>query len=210
VRALAGISVERVRLSLLDLDEEVASEGPLLCTHWGVSGPAVLRASAWGARALHTARYRCRVRIDWLAGTQASTWIDTQRRTTGARPLRATPPPGLPRRLWEALANAASIPDGQVWAQLTSVHREVLAERLNACDLTMTSKGVFKEEFVTAGGVARTELDWRTMESRRAPGLFFAGECIDVDAITGGYNFQNAWTTGWLAGQAMALRLTGR
>ena len=207
LRALSGLSVERVQLSLLDLAEPVMTVGPLLCTHWGLSGPAVLRASAWGARLLSDAGYRCRVRIDWLAGASAAAWIDTQRQGAGRRLVRAIAPPGVPRRLWEALCAVAGIPaDGQ-WAHLTAARRTVLEATLNACDLAMTGKAVFKEEFVTAGGIARQEVHWRTMESRRTPGLYFAGECLDVDAITGGFNFQNAWTTGFLAGQAMAARL---
>jgi len=207
LRALSGLSVEHIQLSLLDLAEPVMTVGPLLCTHWGLSGPAVLRASAWGARLLSDAGYRCRVRIDWLAGASAAAWIDTQRQGAGRRLVRAIAPPGVPRRLWEALCAVAGIPaDGQ-WAHLTAARRTVLEATLNACDLAMTGKAVFKEEFVTAGGIARQEVHWRTMESRRTPGLYFAGECLDVDAITGGFNFQNAWTTGFLAGQAMAARL---
>jgi len=207
LRALSGLSVDEVHLSLLDLAEPVNTTGALLCTHWGMSGPAVLRASAWGARVLAEARYRCRVRIDWLAGAPAAAWIDAQRQGAGRRLVRAIAPSSLPRRLWEALAGVAGIPaDGQ-WAHLTAAGGAALAASLNACDLTMTGKALFKEEFVTAGGISRQEVHWRTMESRRTPGLYFAGECLDVDAITGGFNFQNAWTTGFLAGQAMAARL---
>lgn len=207
IRALAGVSVERVRLRLASLAEPIATEGPLLCTHWGLSGPAVLRASAWGARALHAAGYRCTVEIDFLDGEDATSWIDAQRRSSGARLVRTTPHAALPRRLWEALVTLAGIADDQPWSQLTAAQRTALGGRLGACAVAMTGKGVFKEEFVTAGGVARQEVDWRTMESRRCPGLHLAGECLDVDAITGGFNFQSAWTTGWLAGHAMASRL---
>jgi predicted Rossmann fold flavoprotein len=207
IRALAGVSVDEVHLTLLDLAEEVATRGPLLCTHWGLSGPAVLRASAWGARHLAAAGYRCRVRIDWFAGAPAAEWCATRRREHGAKLPKNTPPAQLPRRLWEALLLRAGVPDGIGWAQLTKERMAALAGDLGACIVSMTGKSTFKEEFVTAGGIAREEINWRSMESRDHPGLFIAGECLDVDAITGGFNFQNAWTGGWLAGQAMAERL---
>jgi predicted Rossmann fold flavoprotein len=205
--ALAGVSVEHARLTLLDIDEEIITQGPLLCTHWGISGPAVLRASAWGARSLAAVGYRCRVSIDWLNGQDAVTWCADMRRTSGAKLLKNTPPTTIPRRLWEALLQRANIADGMGWAQLARDQLEAVTQQLNACTLSVTGKSTFKDEFVTAGGLARTEVNWRTMESRHHPGLFVAGECLDVDAITGGFNFQNAWTTGWLAGHALAARL---
>jgi predicted Rossmann fold flavoprotein len=209
IHALSGVSVPLVQLSLHGLREEIRTEGPLLCTHWGLSGPAVLRASAWGARLLHEAAYRCEVRIDWLAGASADAWCAQQRRDHGAKLPRSTPPAALPRRLWEALLDAGGFTAEVAWAQWPRDQLTRLAQQLNACPIRMTGKGVFKEEFVTAGGVARDEVSWRTMESRRCPGFYCAGECLDVDAITGGFNFQNAWTTGWLAGKAMAQRLCG-
>lgn len=207
IKELAGLSVENVHLTLLDLTEEITTTGPLLCTHWGFSGPAALRASAWGARVLAAVNYRCRVRVDWLAGASATDWCAGMRKNHGAKLPKNAPPSAIPRRLWEALLQRAGIRDGIGWAQLTKEQMESLAGQLNACTVTMTGKSTFKDEFVTAGGVAREEVTWRTMESRKAPGLFIAGECLDVDAITGGFNFQNAWTSGWLAGNAMAERM---
>lgn len=207
IRALSGVSVPLAHISLHGLAEGISASGPLLCTHWGLSGPAVLRASAWGARLLHAADYHCEVRVDWLGGTSGTALCDSMRRAHGGRLPRNTPPPQLPRRLWEALLDTSGISDGVPWAQLSREQLASLIQRLNACPIAMTGKGVFKEEFVTAGGVARDEVSWRTMESRRCPGFHCAGECIDVDAITGGFNFQNAWTTGWLAGNAMGERL---
>jgi predicted Rossmann fold flavoprotein len=208
---LAGVAVEDVRLALPDLDEPYQSRGPLLCTHWGVSGPAVLKASAWAARSLHRAGYRCRLIIDWLPddpeGSPAA--IADRRRRQGAQLVRTHPPSPLPRRLWEALLARAGIDPERTWAQLTAAQSSALHGMLHACPLQMVGKGVFKEEFVTAGGVDRAAVSWRSMESRRHPGLFVAGECLDVDAITGGYNFQHAWTSGYLAGLAMAQRLAG-
>jgi predicted Rossmann fold flavoprotein len=208
LRELAGLSVDQVQLTLLDVGEDITTQGPLLCTHWGISGPATLRASAWGARVLATANYHCRVRIDWLAGASASAWCATMRASSGAKLPKNTPPAAIPRRLWEALLQRADIRDGMGWAQLSKEQLTALSEQLNDCTLTMTGKSTFKDEFVTAGGVARDQVHWRTMESRTAPGIFIAGECLDVDAITGGFNFQNAWTSGWLAGQEMAKQLS--
>lgn len=208
IRELSGLSVEPVHLTLLDLAEEITTRGPLLCTHWGFSGPAALRASAWGARLLAAVNYRCRVRVDWLAGASASDWCAGMRRNHGAKLPKNAPPAAVPRRLWDALLLRAGVVDGVGWAQLTKEQMEGVATQLNACTVAMTGKSTFKDEFVTAGGVARDEVTWRTMESRKAAGLFIAGECLDVDAITGGFNFQNAWTSGWLAGNAIAERLS--
>ncbi|HEX3131954.1 MAG TPA: NAD(P)/FAD-dependent oxidoreductase [Planctomycetota bacterium] len=207
IRELAGLSVENVHLTLLDLAEEITTRGPLLCTHWGFSGPAALRASAWGARLLATVNYRCRVRVDWLGGASAADWCAGMRNYHGAKLPKNAPPSAIPRRLWDALLLRAGVVDGVGWAQLTKEQMEAVAGQLNACTVAMTGKSTFKNEFVTAGGVAREKMTWRTMESRKAPGVFIAGECLDVDAITGGFNFQNAWTSGWLAGNAMAERL---
>jgi predicted Rossmann fold flavoprotein len=207
IKELAGLSVESVHLTLLDLAEEITTTGPLLCTHWGFSGPAALRASAWGARVLAAVNYRCRVRVDWLAGASAAEWCAGMRKNHGAKLPKNAPPSAIPRRLWEALLQRAGIRDGIGWAQLNKEQMEALTGQLNACTVSMTGKSTFKDEFVTAGGVARAEVNWRTMESRKAAGVFIAGECLDVDAITGGFNFQNAWTSGWLAGNAMAERL---
>lgn len=207
IRELSGLSVDPVHLTLLDLAEELTTTGPLLCTHWGFSGPAALRASAWGARLLATVNYRCRVRVDWLAGASAADWCAGMRKNHGAKLPKNAPPSAIPRRLWDALLLRAGVVDGVGWAQLIKDQMDALAGQLNACTVAMTGKSTFKDEFVTAGGVAREEVTWRTMESRKAPGVFIAGECLDVDAITGGFNFQNAWTSGWLAGNAMAERL---
>ncbi len=207
IHALAGLSVENVHLTLLGLEEVITTQGPLLCTHWGFSGPAALRASAWGARQLAAVNYRCRVSVDWLGGASATEWCANARKANGAKLPKNSQPAAIPRRLWDALLLRAGVIDGIGWAQLTKEQMEALAAQLNSCTVAMTGKSTFKDEFVTAGGVAREEVSWRTMESRKHPGLFIAGECLDVDAITGGFNFQNAWTSGWLAGNAMAERL---
>ncbi len=204
IRTLAGVAVESVTVTLLDTEEKIITHGPLLCTHWGISGPAVLRASAWGARALAAANYKTRITIDWLNGENAQEWCDNMRASSGGKLIKNTTPSVIPRRLWEALVQQAGIAETGTWSQLARDQVASLARQLNECPLTMTGKSTFKDEFVTAGGLARDEINWRTMESRQHAGLFLAGECLDVDAITGGFNFQNAWTTGWLAGNAMA------
>ena len=204
---LAGTSVPLAQVKLLDLAEPVHTEGPLLITHWGLSGPAVLRASAWGARLLHAVDYRCRLEVDWLGDGTAEQTVTTLRQQHGGKQISNAPAPGaLTKRLWTALIDRAGIDPQRVLSQLRRQEHLALVEQLGACPFDMVGKSTFKEEFVTAGGVCRDEIHWRRMESSIRPGLFFAGECLDVDAITGGFNFQHAWTSGYLAGQAMADR----
>jgi predicted Rossmann fold flavoprotein len=181
--------------------------GPLLITHWGLSGPVVLRLSAWGARKLHQCGYRFRLLIDWLPemtretlGEQIQHWI-----TGNARKQVATScPVELPRRLWGALVREAGIPAERTWGEAGSKMAGRLIENLKNTELPVAGKSTFKEEFVTCGGVKLSEVDFKTMESKVCPGLFLAGEMLDIDGITGGYNFQNCWTTGHLAGLGMA------
>ena len=202
---LAGVSVPHARVRLDGAKE--THEGPLLVTHWGLSGPAVLKASAWGARLLHGHDYRLGLTVNWLPELnpdQVSETLARARDGDARRTILAAGPFELPQRLWRSLAAAAGAEEGTRWADasnklLTALHTEVHAGRFE-----VQGKGVFKEEFVTAGGVSLKEVDFRTMESRLVPGLHFAGEILDIDGITGGVNFQSAWTTGWLAGLAMA------
>lgn len=205
--ALAGVAVPQadVRLVLPDAPP-LEQRGAVLITHWGLSGPAVLKLSAWGARALHAARYRAQVQVNWLPAWTADQIRQQFREMRAQSPKKAiatTAPVPLPRRLWSYLVERAGLSPNQRWANLSRPQIHQLLTHLTQTTLDMCGKGVFKEEFVTCGGVCLDEVDFRTMESRRCPGLHFAGEILDIDGITGGFNFQSAWTTGWLAGQAM-------
>jgi predicted Rossmann fold flavoprotein len=204
LHALAGVSSPnaRVKISGTPLDET----GPLLITHWGLSGPSILRASAWGARLLAARDYKFNVQIQWLADydhKRVATVVQDARRHHSRKYVTSWSPMGLPHRLWERLVVAAGINEGITWNTLSKQGAEALGRELCAGEYKVTGKSMYKEEFVTCGGVALKEVDFRTMQSRVCPGLYLAGEVLDIDAITGGFNFQSAWTTGWFAGRAM-------
>jgi hypothetical protein len=202
---LAGFAAEHaeVRVPGTKLQES----GPLLITHWGMSGPAILKLSAWGARLLHDRDYRFDLTVNWVAPRGIDEILAELVRLRAEHPRRQMAgwnPFGLSQRLWERLASAAGAEPSQPW---TSVSNEVLkafAHELGGGRFSVAGKSLFKEEFVTCGGVRLDEVDFKTMESRCCPGLYFAGEVLDIDALTGGFNFQSAWTTGCLAGRAMA------
>jgi hypothetical protein len=205
VRELAGVSVEAVEASVPGT--ALRERGPLLLTHWGLSGPAILRLSAWGARELHGFNYRFPLRLNWLPhlGTEAlAAELQSRCASQPARFVMNTPITSLSARLWERLARAAGIPGDTRWAALSRSGRHQLVQQLLRTELSVTGKSLNKDEFVTCGGVRLSEVNFKTMESRLCPGLHFAGEMLDIDGLTGGFNFQAAWTTGWLAGQALA------
>ena len=205
VRGLAGLAVDDAEVSVPGT--KLRERGHLLFTHWGVSGPAVLRASAWGARELHARGYRFEAVVHWLPGDgpdALAARLESLRQTHPARLVANTPPPPLPGRLWEALAAAAGISAGTRWSHLPRAALRQLVNQLRETRLGVTGRSLNKDEFVTCGGVRLAEVEFRTLESRVCPGLHLAGELLDVDGITGGFNFQAAWTTGWLAGRAMA------
>ncbi|MBM3821649.1 MAG: NAD(P)/FAD-dependent oxidoreductase [Verrucomicrobia bacterium] len=205
VRELSGLSVADVELSVEGSAKRLRERGALLFTHWGLSGPAVLRLSAWGARALHECGYQFSLRVSWLPqlGMEGvRQWLEQQRKESAAKLLTNQTPPGLPSRLWAALLALERL--GGKWAELSNAAAHRLSDRLVRTELRVVGKSLNKEEFVTCGGVKLGEVDFKTMESRRCSGLYFAGEILDVDGITGGFNFQAAWTTGWIAGRAMA------
>jgi len=205
LRELAGVSVESVEASVPDT--ELRQREALLVTHTGLSGPVILRLSAWGARVLHDRNYRFPLHLYWLPKLdpeEIATELQWRRSQQPARLVVNTPIPPLPTRLWEQLALAAGIKRDTRWAALTRSDQHNLLQQLIRTELQVTGKNLNKEEFVTCGGVRLSEVNFRTMQSRICPGLFFAGELLDIDGITGGFNFQAAWTTGWIAGNAMA------
>lgn len=206
LRALAGVSVPDAEVKVSSA--KLCERGPLLLTHWGLSGPAVLRLSAWGARKLHAVDYRFALAVNWLPEISADMLaqeFQRRRETQGAKTVTNVPLPPLPTRLWAALVAQAGLPVESRWASLTRDHSLRLMRQISQTELGVTGKSLNKDEFVTCGGVRLREINFKTMESRLCPGLYFAGELLDVDGITGGFNFQAAWTTGWIAGRAMAI-----
>ncbi len=205
VRELAGVSVETVEVSVPAAG--VRERGALLLTHQGLSGPAVLRASAWGARALHDLGYRFALRVNWLphlTGDGVAAEVQRRRACEPGRLVVNAPFAPLAARLWRRLVLAAGIEHGTRWAELTRAGQQRLVHQLLGTELPVTGTSANKEEFVTCGGVRLAEVGFKTMASRVCPGLFLAGELLDIDGLTGGFNFQAAWTTGWIAGRAMA------
>jgi predicted Rossmann fold flavoprotein len=204
---LSGLSVEKVKVKAGGT--KLTTEGPLLLTHWGMSGPAILKLSAWGAREFAEFNYNFTIEINWVPEfTQlALTKTLNEIRIAEARKQIATfSPVPIPQRLWERLLIAAEINPTTPWAHINNQQLDKLYKQLTQAEFKVTGKSMFKDEFVTCGGVKLSEINFKTMESRKQPGLFFAGEVLDIDGVTGGFNFQNAWTTGWLAGQAAAER----
>jgi len=205
LKDLSGLSVEDVASSVQGTP--LRERGPVLITHWGLSGPAVLKLSAWGARELAACNYQFTLGVNFSPAhsrDQARAALATHRGQHPKRQVSNGGPFTLPSRLWERLVAAAGIGPTTPWAQTSNDALQALAGQVAAAAFTVTGKSTNKEEFVTCGGVKLTEVDFRTLESRKVPGLFFAGEMLDIDGITGGFNFQAAWTTGWLAGRAAA------
>jgi predicted Rossmann fold flavoprotein len=203
IEGLAGVSVENVTLKM----DALTQRGPMLITHWGLSGPAVLRLSAWGARILFEKKYRSTLTVNWLGEYKLDSalevlqrnkdWHENARKKVAAQPAFSQ----IPVRLWKQLTQFIG---DKNWGDVSKAELRKLAEELTAGQFMIQGKGLFKEEFVTCGGVKLNEVDFKTMQSQIVEGLFFAGEVLDIDGITGGFNFQSSWTTGWLAGNAMA------
>jgi hypothetical protein len=205
LRELAGISIETVEASVPGM--RLSERGPLLITHQGMSGPVILRLSAWGARLLHGLNYQFPLRINWLPLLEASALsqrLDYLRANQPARLVINTPLAPLPSRLWERLVLASGAARETRWASLSRSAQHRLVLQLGATEFQVTGKTLNQDEFVTCGGVPLAEVDFKTMESRICAGLYFGGELLDIDGLTGGFNFQAAWTTGWIAGQSMA------
>jgi predicted flavoprotein YhiN len=205
LRALAGVSVEQAEASVPS--SGLCERGPLLVTHWGLSGPVILRLSAWGARELGDLNYQFPLQVNWLPqlnAEQLARELQSRRESQGAKLVVNAPIAPLTARLWEALVLAAGLSRESRWASLSKPQQQSLIQQLSRAEFQVAGKSLNKDEFVTCGGVRLSEVNFKTMESRVCPGLHFAGELLDIDGITGGFNFQAAWTTGWLAGNAMA------
>jgi predicted Rossmann fold flavoprotein len=205
---LAGVSVKSAIVKLPTTGKTPLTQtGALLITHWGVSGPAILKLSAWGARLLSESRYKIALTINWLPDFQ----IDKLRELILAvksqlpqKTIQNSCPVPIPHRLWESLTSYVGIQPNDRWAGLANKTLDRLIQELARGEYQITGKGAFKEEFVTCGGIDLKSVNFQTMESKLAPGLYFAGEILDIDGVTGGFNFQSAWTTGYLAGVAMS------
>ncbi len=186
---------------------DLESEGPLLITHWGMSGPGILRLSAWGAQLLHELNYKFNIRVNWLPDFHeegALRQLMQIKEIEGKKTVLRTKSFDLPKRLWISLVKASNISEADKWADISKVQLQNLAKQLTNCRFQVDGKSTFKEEFVTAGGVDLKEINFKTFESKILPNLFFAGEVINIDAITGGFNFQNAWTGAFIAANAIA------
>jgi hypothetical protein len=205
INQLMGVSVEKARVKIAGTKLE--QEGPLLITHWGLSGPVVLRLSAWGARELSTNNWQFTTIINWtpaFSEQQLAAQFQTLRYDIGPQKVEHKNPLGLPQRLWEFMVSWSEVRKDIRWADLTAKEQHRLVKNLSACEFQIKGKTTFKEEFVTAGGIKLNEVDANTMMSKRSAGLFFAGEILDVDGITGGFNFQHAWTSGFIAAKSVA------
>ncbi|MFA6960529.1 MAG: NAD(P)/FAD-dependent oxidoreductase [Opitutaceae bacterium] len=205
IRGLEGLTVPAAATSVQGT--KLKDMGGLLITHWGMSGPAILKLSAWGARELANRDYKFTLVVSWAEGRTVAQTLETlvsARLANLKKQIATWNPFALPSRLWERLIVAAGIAPETVWTSVSNVSLQALAGQVAAAEFTVEGKSLNKEEFVTCGGVRLREVDFKTMESRQCPGLHFAGEVLDIDGVTGGFNFQAAWTTGWLAGRAMA------
>jgi predicted Rossmann fold flavoprotein len=200
IRELMGVVVDPALVKITG--SKLQEKGPVLITHWGLSGPAILRLSAWGARLLAETDWQFKVLINWVPAYHEQSlleFIRQFRNEKGALKIQNRNPFGLPQRFWEWILAEAGAGLDTKWGELPGREQNKLVKLLAAMELEIKGKTTFKEEFVTAGGISLSEVDPATMESRLHPGLYFAGEVLDVDGITGGFNFQHAWTSGWLA-----------
>ncbi len=209
LRELSGLSMNpvEVRLPLHGQKKPLTQTGPVLITHWGLSGPVILKLSAWGARALHDQGYQGTVSINWLPQQnqdEVRALLQQARQAGGKRAISNYNPTPAPKRLWVYFLQRAQLDPHSPWTTLSNKAINQLTQELCQGKYLVQGKGVFKEEFVTCGGIHLKEINFKTMESRLCSGLYLAGEILDIDGITGGFNFQSAWTTGWLAGQAIA------
>ena len=208
IKGLAGIATEAsVQIKFNSKNTNLESKGPLLVTHWGMSGPAILKLSAWGARELHSENYKFQIMVNWLPEKNSEAIIEELKELKlkeAKKQVIKYSRFGLPKRLWQSLVNAAEINSEITWAEINKNQLETLSNQLCKAEFQVDGKSTFKEEFVTAGGVDLKEVNFKTFESRLHKNLYLAGEVLNIDAITGGFNFQNAWTGGCLAAKAIS------
>jgi predicted Rossmann fold flavoprotein len=204
IKELPGIATQ---VSVKVIGSKLESTGPLLITHWGMSGPAILKLSAWGALILHDKNYQFAIEVNWLneiETEEAETLLKELKQEHAKKTIAKKSPLEIQNRLWESLVLASGIGTETKWADLSKIQLHNLASQLTKCIFQVNGKSTFKEEFVTAGGIDLKEINFKTMESKLHPNLYFAGEIVNIDAITGGFNFQNAWTSGFIVANAIA------
>jgi len=204
IKELPGIATQ---VSVKVIGSKLESTGPLLITHWGMSGPAILKLSAWGARILHDKNYQFAIEVNWLNDIdteEAETLLKELKQEHAKKTVAKKSPLEVQNRLWESLVLASGIGAETKWADLSKIQLQNLANQLTKGIFQVNGKSTFKEEFVTAGGIDLKEINFKTMESKLHPNLYFAGEIVNIDAITGGFNFQNAWTSGFIVANAIA------
>jgi len=204
ITALMGVVAEKASVKIAG--SKLSDEGPLLITHWGMSGPAILKLSAWGARELADKNYHFTIHVNWITDCNEQSlreqWQNIRNNHSGQK-IGNRNPFNLPNRLWIYLLNTSGISEDIRWADLPGKEQNKLIKNLVAQEFAVKGKTTFKEEFVTCGGIKLSEVDANTMESKLAPNLFFAGETMDVDGVTGGFNFQHAWTSAWIAAKTI-------
>ncbi len=204
ITKLMGVSVGNALVKIAGT--RLQQEGPLLITHWGLSGPAALKLSAWAARELAGKKYNADIVVNWVPGEHEQSLLEKFKQwrfQLAPQKLINRNPLGLPARLWEFFMQQSGIPETTRWADLPAKEQNIFIRQLCQSSFAMKGKTTFKEEFVTAGGILLSSIDPNRMESKLLPGLFFAGEVMDVDGVTGGFNFQHAWTSGWVAANAI-------
>ncbi|NQW37140.1 MAG: NAD(P)/FAD-dependent oxidoreductase [Flavobacteriales bacterium] len=204
LKDLLGISVPFGSVKIVST--KLNAQGPILITHWGLSGPGILKLSAWGALELHQKGYQFEIEVNWLSKNQEDV-LELLKKTKTENPKKKialhSPLETISKRLWERLAISSQILESTTWAELSSLKMQNLAKQLTQSIFKVNGKSTFKEEFVTAGGVDLKEINFKRFESKLHPNLFFAGEVLNIDAVTGGFNFQNAWTGGWIVANAL-------
>ena len=204
ITKLMGISVPHAEIKVANTKLE--TEGPLLITHWGLSGPSILKASAWGARVLHDMNYDFTASVNWLPSYKEEGLRDLfleQKNNHPAKNIGGNSPIEIPKRLWEFFLHKATILETSRWADINKKQINALVNILLNDAYQVKGKTTFKEEFVTCGGISLKEVDFSNMQSKKVSNLYFAGEVLDIDGVTGGFNFQNAWTTGWIAANGL-------
>jgi predicted Rossmann fold flavoprotein len=205
ITELMGVSVPEAHIKIAGT--KLQEKGPLLITHWGMSGPGVLRLSAWGARDLAQMQYNFTAIVNWLPAFNENSLLEEMKELRffmGGQKMHTKNPFGLPQRLWQFLLLQSGLPEEVRWADAPAKDVNKLVKQLVVMECTVKGKTTYKEEFVTCGGIQLSEIDPATMESKLAPNLYFAGEVMDVDGVTGGFNFQHAWTSGWIAANSIS------